>query len=438
MDEKLGEQIALFRYGVIADLVRAGSEPIEQRLLERAGQSFQVPGSARTRIGRSTLRDWIRSYRNGGFDALKPRARADHGASRRLPREVIDLLVTLKEEHPQLSVRSIIEKARASVPGSLPPSTVYRMLARRGLMQPAQDDPGGKDRRRFAFQRAGELWMSDVMHGPGVFAEGRRKRKAYLIAFLDDATRVVPHAAFAFSETVSAFLGVFKTAIERRGIPDRLYVDNGAAYRSHHLSLVCAQLGITLIHTRPYDPAAKGKQERFFRTVRMQLLPQLSEQDLQSLEAINRRLWRYIEAEYHQNPHRGLDGHTPLDRWAGCAGSVRMPRLDIDLNELFLDEQKRRVHKDRTVNLHGRVLEVDAMLVGSTVTLRFDPERLDLPVRVFKDGKRFTDAQPVDAYANCFVRRHRASDNLEASRPPVTTTSSLRLSELARRKKEEG
>src|SRR5690606_30675932 len=111
------------------------------------------------------------------------------------------------------------------------------------------------------FEEAGELWMSDVMHGPAVPDERRRKRKTYLIGLLDDATRVVSYAAFAQSENTAALLPVLEQAVRRRGIPKRLYVDNGAAFRSKHLSLVCAKLGITLIHARPHQPAGKGKQE---------------------------------------------------------------------------------------------------------------------------------------------------------------------------------
>lgn len=439
MEEKLTEQIALFRYGVIADLVHLepGRRGLYARLAEKAERHYQIPASSRTRVAVTTMRDWLRSYRRGGFDALKPKGRTDVGSTRRIPPAVVDLLITLKEEHPRWAVRAIIAELRQSalVPDSLalPVSTVHRLLARRGLMEHHPADPSSKDRRRFAFAHAGELWMSDVMHGPSVFVEGRRKRKTYLIAFLDDATRVIPHAAFALAETTAAFLGVFKTALERRGIPERLYVDNGAAYRSHHLALVCAQLGITLIHARPYDAAAKGKQERFFRTVRMQLLTHLGDEDLSSLEALNRRLWRYIEGEYHQSPHRGLDRQSPLERWAESGARVRLLPPGLDLSDLFLDEQKRRVHKDRTVSLAGRLLEVDAVLVGHTVTLRFDPERPERPAQVYKDGKRFADARQVDAYANCFVRRHRPSANLEVSEPHQPPSSRLRLAELRRR-----
>ncbi len=439
MDEKLTEQIALFRYGVIAELLHLepGTSGIYRHFADKARKTYQIPGTARTRVAAQTMRDWLRKYREGGFDALKPVRRSDRGRPRRIPTEVVDVLATLKEEHPAWPVRVVIDHARqsAKIPDSLrlAPSTVHRLLAVRGLMKRRPEQPSSKDRRRFAFQDAGQLWMSDVMHGPAVFTEGRRKRKAYLIAFLDDATRVIPHAAFAFSENVAAFLPVLKTALERRGIPQRLYVDNGAAYRSHRLPLIAAQLGITLIHARPYQPAGKGKQERFFRTVRMQLLPRLTDADLQSLEALNRRLWAYVEGEYHHAPHRGIDGLTPLEKWARSAHNVRLLPPSLDLDDLFLDQVKRRVHKDRTVSLNGHLFEVDAALVGATVTLRFDPEQLQRPIHVLLDAKPFPDAHPVDAYANCFVRRHRPSNNIEVSDPHSTSTSTLRLAELRRR-----
>ena len=87
----------------------------------------------------------------------------------------------------------------------------------------------------------------------------RRRRKAYLLAVIDDATRVIPHAAFAFSESAEAFLPVLRQALLKRGVPQRLYCDNGASYRSRHLAVVCASLGIHLIHARPYEPAGKTK-----------------------------------------------------------------------------------------------------------------------------------------------------------------------------------
>ena len=205
----------------------------------------------------------------------------------------------------------------------LAPSTVHRLFSRGGLFD--KKPPDGADRRRFAFRDAGELWMSDVMHGPKVRL-GRSRRKAYLIAFIDDATRVIPFAAFATAENIQAFLPVFKNALIRRGLPQRLYVDNGAAYRSRQLVLICAKLGVALVHARPYQPAGKGKIERFFRTLRAGWLNHLDPQALDSLQTLNRSLWAWIEGEYHNSPHRGIEGRTPLEQWALASAGVRYPR----------------------------------------------------------------------------------------------------------------
>jgi putative transposase len=445
MDEKVREQIALFRYGVIADLVhrKAGERGLLALLREKAAREYEIPGSRRRHVAEETMGDWLSAYRRGGFEALFPKPRSDQGHSRAIPQTLADLLCSIKDETPTLTVAQVIEQARTRSEATLPerallaPSTVHRLLSRHNLMCKAVlNSAGNKDRRRFAFDKPNELWMSDVMHGPAVFAEGRRKRKSYLIGLLDDATRVVPFAAFAFAENTTAFLPVFKQALLRRGIPKRLYVDNGAVYRSTQLSLVCAKLGITLIHARPYLPQGKGKQERWFRTVRLQLLPTLGEADLASLDALNRRLWAWVEGEYHHHPHRGLDDETPLDRWAMTAQDVRLVGPECDLDEICLFEVKRRVQKDRTVSLHGVVYEVEAQLVGQTVTLRFDPSRPGRKVDVYFGGKKVQQAKPVDAYANCFVRRDHDTKMLEPITPPRTPPAGLKLSDLRKRNEE--
>jgi putative transposase len=445
------DEVALFRYGLIADLkdLPPGTKGLGARLARKAAERYCIPGSTRTRVQAETIRHWLRAYRKGGFEALKPKPRRDAGSSHALPTHVVDLLCALKEEKPSLSVQLLIRelRERVEVPPELPiaPSTVHRLLSRAGLMR-KKGDAEGQDRRRFTFEHAGDLWMSDVMHGPTVAVDGRIRRKAYLIAFIDDATRVVPYAAFTLAENTSAFLPVLKQAVLRRGIPKRLYVDNGSAFRSHQLELVCAKLGITLIHARPYHPEGKGKQERWFRTVRLQLLSRLEPADTRSLDALNRRLWAWVEGEYHHSPHRGLGGQTPLDAWAERAAGVEYVGARTDIEELFLFEERRKVQRDRTVSLHGIVFEVDANLVGRNVILRFDPQKPHAAVQVFADGKRFPDAKPVDVHANCFVRRAGAPSSLDGRRVPEDPEGDvsplkppkpqLRLSDLADGNKE--
>ena len=419
-DEELRKAVALFRYGLIADVLRLplGSGEIRRTLNERAQRTYVIPGTRRTRVAVETMRDWLSLYRNGGFEALYPKTRSDRGLPRRLPPEVAEVLLTLKCEQPALSVKALIKAARArGIDHPLAPSTVHRLLSREGLLDARPGDPAATDRRRFAYRDAGELWMSDVMHGPKV-ADGRRRRKTFLIAFIDDATRVIPFAAFAYSENTTAFLPVFKHAIARRGLPMRLFVDNGANYRSQQLALVCAKLGVALIHARPYQPAGKGKIERFFRTLRAAMLAHLTPAATESLDTLNRTLWAWVEGEYHLSPHRGLDGRTPLDQWALAGHDVRYPDPGTNLDDLFLFEAKRRVMKDRTVSLNARLYEVDAHLVGQLVTLRYDPDAPpQRPIEVVHEGKSAGLATRLDAYANTRVKRHRPSGQLRCSTP---------------------
>ena len=327
IDDELRQAVGLFRYGLIVDLAHLppGTPGIGERLREKANHAYAIPGTRRTRVAAETIRDWLALYRSGGFEALYPKARVDRGRPRRLPPDIAELLVGLKTEQPSLSVNALIGAARErGVERPLAPSTVHRLLSREGLLDKRPGEPVAIDRRRFAFRYAGELWMSDVMHGPKV-SDGRKRRKTFLMAFIDDATRVLPFAAFDFSESTTAFLPVLKSALTRRGLPLRLYVDNGANYRSHQLALVCAKLGIALIHARPWQPAGKGEIERFFRTLRAAWLERLDADATLSLEALNRSLWAWVEGEYHQSPHRGLDGRTPLEQWALAGENVRYP-----------------------------------------------------------------------------------------------------------------
>jgi len=104
--------------------------------------------------------------------SLNPKPRADRGQSRTLPAQTVDVLLAIKEGNPALSVQLAIREARkhADVPHELPlpASTIHRLFTRHGLMDKAKGEHGDTDRRRFAFQQAGEMWMSDVMHGRSV------------------------------------------------------------------------------------------------------------------------------------------------------------------------------------------------------------------------------------------------------------------------------
>jgi hypothetical protein len=235
------------------------------------------------------------------------------------------------------------------------------------------------------------------MHGPKVLHEGK-VRKAYLFAFIDDMSRLIPHGEFYLRERLPSYLDGLRKALAKRGLPRKLYVDNGPAFRSQLLHHACASLGIALIHSTPYQPEGRGKIERFFRTVRTQFLPSLA--DTLSLEELNRELVRWIEA-YHDTIHT-TTRQKPLDRYLAHLHCIRQaPR---DLHDYFRVRVIRRVDKDRTVSLTGRLYEAPVALVGKMVTLLYhehDPAR----VEVFFNGTSYGLLVPLDVAINARVRR---------------------------------
>ena len=225
--EQHSEKVALFRFTVISSLLpeTAGTPEYRLELRRLIEKSWEIPGTNRTRVAPQTIRDWLRRYRTGEcLDSLRPKLRQDSGKRRLLSVAATETLLRVKRQQPKLSVRQAIDRARQTegMPQGerLPHTTVYRLFRDEGLMKPAPQTP--PDRRKFSYRYAGELWMSNVLHGPKVPDGRQRKRKTYLLALLDDATRVIPYAEFAFGEKTVNFLPVLNTALAQRGIPERL------------------------------------------------------------------------------------------------------------------------------------------------------------------------------------------------------------------------
>lgn len=270
MNEEQKKQIAIFRFGVISDFVsptRLGWGERARLLNEKCARQWQIPFSHRTRLSAATIRSWIRLYEKSGqrLESLYPHSRSDRGQARALDQETTLALIGLRREMPTATVQSLIRTAQQR--GIVEPqqylaeSTVWRLLKREGLMH--ANEQAAVDRRRFEAQLPNDLWQSDVMHGPSVSVDGKN-RKAYLIAFIDDMSRLICHAQFYLSENLNAYLDALRQALLTRGLPRKLYVDNGPAFRSFHLHQITASLGIALIHAKPYQPQGKGKIERFF------------------------------------------------------------------------------------------------------------------------------------------------------------------------------
>jgi putative transposase len=404
MDNDSREKVALFRFGVISALVaRTGMSwgEREEVIRQIVAKSWEIPGSPRSSISRSTVLHWLSVYQRSGcqVEALQPKVRCDRGTTRALDCETESALVALRRELPAASLPVLLKVARqrrilpARISVSLP--SLYRVFKRHGLDQDARLPT---DRRRFECELANDLWQSDCMHGPRVLVEGKL-RKSYLFAIIDDHSRLIPHAQFYLAENLEAFRECLLAALEKRGLPRKLYVDNGSAFRSHKLRYGCARLGVALLHATPYTPEGKGKIERFFGTLRTGFLPLLEEP--LTLEKLNAALGAWIQNDYHARVHAST-GQTPLERYLAHLSLLRpAPR---DLREYFRTAVRRKVDKDRTVSLNGKVYEAPLGLIGKVVSLLFheqDPSRIE----VFFDEGSQGFLVPLDAAINSRVRR---------------------------------
>ena len=405
MNEQHREDVALFRFGVISDLVCSRHDPgeLSELIRRKSSRRWQIPHSGKTRISESTIRRWLRLYEQSGrqLSSLYPTFRSDRGRSRRVDEETILSLVRLRKEMPDLPVNRLLvemEKRNLCPPGqNISLSTAYRILKQEGLS-------GRKavikvDRRRFEAEYPNDIWQSDVMHGPQVEVRGR-KRKTYLIGFLDDHSRLLPHAEFYLSERLTSWLDAFRQAMLFRGMPRKLYVDNGAAFRSRHLERICASLGIALVHTPPYTPQGRGKIERFFRTVRSQFLPCFHGN---TLEEINISLDLWIREDYHKRIHSST-GQSPLQRFGRHVEMIRKPPRDLE--DHFRKEVRRRVTKDRTVSIDGRLYEAPTKLIGEQLSLLFHEHKPD-QVEIIHRGSSHGMLVPLDKQVNAKAKRER-------------------------------
>ena len=424
---------ALFRLSVLGPLVsreRLQRGELQHLIRELASREYAIPGSERRRLGEKTIQGWYYAWRRQGIAGLTPQPRADRGQSK-LTAPVQAAIVAAKRENPRRSIRQLrrlLEAAGTVAQGTLSRSAIHRLLQQHGLSRVSAGASVPEEKRSFEAASAGAIWYGDVLHGPTVPIRGRLS-KTYLVTLFDDASRLVAHSAFCPGESALDIEGVLKQALLKRGVPIKLVVDNGAAYRARTLQGICARLGIHLIHCRPYAPEGKGKLERWHRSCRDQFLAELDARRITDLADLNARLWAWLESVYHRTEHSALNGLTPLARYQQDLPHVRtLGARAAQLDQLFLHRIGRKVKKDGTVSYLGQRFEVPFELSGKAVQLVVDPHAQRVVAVENDHGECIGQATPLDALANATRRRRTPTP----ATPPAAA-SGPNLVELAYR-----
>ncbi len=399
MDEKLREEIANFRFSLISPIVcreKLYNGETAENIREAAGKIYRIPGSRKSRVSTRTIERYLKKYREGGYDSLKP----NYGKSqKKVNSEYLDSAVSLKQENRSRSVSQIIETLEMSgeVPkGVLKHSTVYDYFNREGLNRQLGKKES-KAYQRFSPKHRNQRWQGDTCHllytqNPN---NKKKKSKLYLIGWLDEASRIITHGQFYMEEKSYTLEDSLKKAIIKFGKPEQIYVDNGAVYSSHQLTKICGTLGIHLSHTRPYKPQGRGKIERFFSTVRSSFLPEieviLRERDL-TVDEINDYFFLWLRQHYHEKMHSAIK-KKPMLNFESDVYPIQ--RVDLEtLADAFLIEETRKVDKTGVFRLNRIDYQASLELARKKITLRYDPFDLAV-IQVHFDGKRYEDAYPL-------------------------------------------
>jgi putative transposase len=410
--------VGLFRYALIRDAADPELSTKQRGRLVRAlaQAEHQGPFGSSVRVSRATIDRWIRDWRRGGFDALVPNPRQ---LGPRTPADVLDLAVALKREVPERTAVQVAAILRAHAGWAPDERTVQRHFARLELTtRPTGQPPAAFG--RFEADAPNRRWTGDALHGPTV-----KGRKAILCAFIDDHSRLLTGYRWARREDTVRLEAALRGGLTARGIPASIYVDNGSAFVDKQLLRACASLGIRLVHSRPGQPAGRGKIERVFRTVREQFLVEIgSGRELDDLDQLNTLFTAWVETVYHRRTHTETQ-QTPWERWTSDHQPV-MP-TPAQLREAFLWSEWRTVTKTATISLHGNTYEVDTSLVGRKVELVFDP--FDLThLEVRWQGRPMGDAVP-HTIGRHVHHKARPDDTTIAPAPAATGINYLGLIE---------
>jgi len=396
------EAVALFRAQIVGALAQEElcHGELRAELSHLSRKRYRAPGAAvARRYGFSTLERWFYAFQNGGLDALRPKRRSDKGHARALTDGQRDLLIDIKKEHPTASADIIIETLELDgrlERGAVSASTVRRLFAEEGLDRKTlrQRSPRGRVRRRWQASAPHQLWHADVCHGPALKI-GKRSVPLRIHAILDDATRDVIALQALSTEREADMLVLLSQSLPSHGKPGTLYLDNGSTYSGEMLATACARLKISLVHARPYDPQARGKMERFWRTLRAQLLDHMG--TMSCLHDVQVRLLAWLDRRYRCRPHGGLMGKTPAEAMSNHRGA------DVSRGEIskaFMARGRRLVRNDGTISVGGVDWEVtERFLTGRWVTITRDLSEPTTPPTIeFED--RTYPVVPVDPVAN--------------------------------------
>lgn len=414
------KELAQLKYGLIAPVV-AGTlhdETQEEYYRRLSEKEITLPDGRRRRFRPATYKWWVHLYRKSGMDGLMRHTRSDQGSTRKLSGSASAFIRQEIGRYPRITgqliydrmiSKGIIRKDEVSV------DTVQRYI-RRCDLRSAEARPK-KERLAWEFEHACDGYEADTAYTFYLTDESGRKRRTYLIAIIDDASRLIVGARFFFHDNAANFHKVWKSAVRRYGRSRLMILDNGSSYKNGSTSSIASRLGTQLVYCRPYSPEEKAKIERFFRTVRMRWIDADEGSNYSGIDELNEKLSEWI-AEYNTTEHSALRADpdrctTPMKRYMKDMAAtephqtVNKPLAEFSgwLDDCFLHEEKHKVYDDSTVRVMNTQFDVPPAFCGSSVIIRYEPGNDDMVFLCSPEDGRKIKLRKTDRVENSRKRR---------------------------------
>lgn len=372
--DELKNTIALFRYGLISAVVNDTFEDKSQNeYFRRIAQSNYTFLGKEIHLAPATIKKWYIMYRKFGYEGLIPKTRTDLNSSRKLAKETQEKIIEYKKSYPHISgtliYSKLIEEGYIN-PNDVSKSTILKFIRDNYLLF---NDVTKTDRRAFEMEFANDMWDADTSHGPYLTINGK-KVKTYLIAIIDDASRLITSAKFYFEDNAINFQLTFKEALKKYGIPKRIFLDNGKTYKNEQLGIICANVGMALIYTKPYSPESKAKIERWFHTMKDTWMRGINWSEIESIDELNNMLNEFVN-NYNNKIHSSLkvdnNNVSPKQRW--FKDQDRIKKIDSHLiDECFLHTAYPRIRGDAIAYVKKMEYEVPAKYIGQKIVVKYD------------------------------------------------------------------
>jgi len=370
-DTQKAEEIAAARMQLLAPLLEQGLDTakvkqIRDQLCKETGLSDR------------TIRRYIDRYRSDGFHGLKPKEKNSICREEPIPSHILEQAILLRREVPSRSVSQIIQVLEWEglvEEGRIKRSTLQEKLSERGYSTRHMKmySQSGAAARRFQQKHRNKLWHSDIKYGIYLpIGKNGEKKQVYLVLFVDDCTRFVLHGEFYPVLDKVIVEDCFRKSVQKYGVPESVYFDNGRQYRTKWMNRACSKMGIRLLYAKPYSPESTGKPERLNRVVDAFLNEALLEKP-QTLEKLNELFWVWLEECYQNKPHSALENNqSPQIAYRSDKKPLRFIDMEVVANA-FLHCEQRKVDKVGCISFEGRKYEVGLTFIGCRVNVVYDP-----------------------------------------------------------------